>query len=85
MCAHNPSGFDPSEYQWRELLHIVKDRKLFPFFDNAYQSFASGDPDADAFPVRLFADADLEMLIACSFAKSFGLYGTGKYYYHIVV
>merc|ERR1719223_492478 len=39
-CAHNPSGVDPTEDQWKEILEVVKARKLFPFFDNAYQGFA---------------------------------------------
>lgn len=74
-CAHNPSGVDPSKEQWQELLRIVKEKKLLPFFDNAYQGFVSGDPDEDAYSVRLFADAGLELICACSFAKNFGLYG----------
>ena len=74
-CAHNPSGVDPSEEQWKAILEIVKTKKLLPFFDNAYQGFVSGDPDKDAFSIRLFAEAGLEMIVACSFAKNFGLYG----------
>jgi aspartate aminotransferase len=44
-------------------------------FDAAYQGFVSGDPNIDALPVRLFVEAGLEMMVACSFAKNFGLYG----------
>lgn len=33
----------------------MAERKLFPWFDSAYQGFASGDPDADAWAVRMFA------------------------------
>lgn len=41
-CAHNPTGVDPKPEQWKELSAIVKKRNLFPFFDMAYQGFASG-------------------------------------------
>jgi aspartate aminotransferase len=74
-CAHNPSGVDPTDSQWSELMAIMKRKNLFPFFDNAYQGFVSGDPNIDSFAVRLFVDAGFEMFVACSYAKNFGLYG----------
>ena len=36
-CAHNPTGVDPSTAQWKELSALFKEKKLFPFFDMAYQ------------------------------------------------
>lgn len=36
-CAHNPTGVDPTPAQWAEIAGVVKDKKLFPFFDMAYQ------------------------------------------------
>lgn len=75
MCAHNPTGVDPSQDQWQQILEVVKERELFPLFDAAYQGFVSGSPDEDAYPVRLFVEAGVEMMVACSFAKNFGLYG----------
>ena len=36
VCAHNPTGVDPSEAQWLEILDIVKTKKLFSAFDSAY-------------------------------------------------
>lgn len=74
-CAHNPSGCDPSDEQWKGILDVFKERSLFPFFDNAYQGFVSGNPDVDAFSIRLFAESGLELIAACSFSKNFGLYG----------
>lgn len=41
-CAHNPTGVDPRPEQWQELSQLIKKKKLFPFFDMAYQGFASG-------------------------------------------
>jgi len=43
--------------------------------DCAYQGFASGDAEADAFAIRLFLDEGHSLLLAQSFAKNFGLYG----------
>lgn len=65
---------DPSQDEWKRIAEIMKRKKLFTFFDLAYQGFASGDPDADAWAVRYFVDQGLEMVCAQSFAKNFGLY-----------
>lgn len=73
-CAHNPTGVDPTHEQWEQIAKVVKDRKLFPLFDSAYQGFASGDLDKDAFAVRYFVDQGFELLCCQSFAKNFGLY-----------
>jgi aspartate/tyrosine/aromatic aminotransferase len=75
MCAHNPTGVDPSDEQWLKILDVIKSKNLLPFFDNAYQGFVTGDAVKDAMPARLFAETGLEMIAACSFAKNFGLYG----------
>ena len=84
-CAHNPSGVDPTDDQWRHIMQVMIERKLFPYFDSAYQGFVSGCPATDAFSVRLFADAGMEMLVAVSFAKNFGLYGERTGVLHCVV
>lgn len=42
-CAHNPTGVDPKPEQWAELSALIKKKNLFPFFDMAYQGFASGE------------------------------------------
>jgi aspartate aminotransferase len=41
-CAHNPTGVDPKQEEWCEIAELVKKKNLFPFFDMAYQGFASG-------------------------------------------
>jgi len=73
-CAHNPTGIDPSKEQWMKIADLVERKKLFPFFDCAYQGFASGCLDTDAWSVRYFADRGFEMFISQSFSKNFGLY-----------
>jgi len=74
-CAHNPTGVDPTPKQWEEILQVSKDKKFLNFFDTAYQGFATGDPERDAAPVRLFTKYGLPIVYAQSFAKNFGLYG----------
>ncbi|KAI9332824.1 pyridoxal phosphate-dependent transferase [Obelidium mucronatum] len=73
-CAHNPTGLDPTQAQWKEIASIMKAKNHFPFFDCAYQGFASGDLDRDVWAVRYFVDQGFELLCAQSFSKNFGLY-----------
>ena len=74
-CAHNPTGMDPSMEQWKQISELVKERKLLPFFDCAYQGFASGDAATDAAAVRMFVEDGHMMGMVQSFSKNFGLYG----------
>ncbi|KAH1092369.1 hypothetical protein J1N35_019626 [Gossypium stocksii] len=74
-CAHNPTGVDPSEEQWREISHHIKAKGHFAFFDMAYQGFASGDPEKDAKAIRIFLADGHRIGIAQSYAKNMGLYG----------
>ena len=83
-CAHNPTGVDPTRDQWKEIAKVVRVRKHFPFFDCAYQGFASGDPENDAWAIRYFVEQGFELCIAQSFAKNFGLYGERAGAFHFV-
>ncbi|MEX3606445.1 MAG: amino acid aminotransferase [Burkholderia sp.] len=73
-CCHNPTGVDLNDAQWAQVVEVVKARQLVPFLDIAYQGFGE-DLAADAAAVRLFAAADLNVLVTSSFSKSFSLYG----------
>jgi len=73
-CAHNPTGCDPTHEQWKDISKVIAERQGIPMFDTAYQGFASGDPDYDAWPLRWFAESGFEMFITSSFSKNFGLY-----------
>ncbi|KAI1178140.1 pyridoxal phosphate-dependent transferase [Nemania sp. FL0916] len=74
-CAHNPTGVDPTQEQWKGISQAVKDQGHFAFFDMAYQGFASGDVDRDAFALRHFIEQGHNVCLAQSFAKNMGLYG----------
>jgi aspartate aminotransferase len=62
-CAHNPTGVDPTQEQWKAIADVMFERKHYAFFDCAYQGFASGDLDKDAFAVRYFTDRGVAMLV----------------------
>lgn len=53
---------------------FLQRRKLFVFFDSAYQGFASGSLDKDAWAIRFFVSEGFELFVAQSFSKNFGLY-----------
>ncbi|KIQ57181.1 amino acid aminotransferase [Pseudomonas fluorescens] len=72
-CCHNPTGFDLTHDQWRQVLDVVRQRELLPLIDFAYQGFGDG-LEQDAWAVRLFAQALPEVLITSSCSKNFGLY-----------
>lgn len=75
-CAHNPTGIDPTPDQWRTLCAFFKGRPgLRVIIDCAYQGFASGDAEADAFAIRHFVSEGVPIALTQSFAKNFGLYG----------
>jgi aspartate aminotransferase, cytoplasmic len=83
-CAHNPTGVDPTREQWMQIAKAIRAKKHFPFFDCAYQGFASGDLENDAWAIRYFVEQGFEMCIAQSFAKNFGLYGERAGAFHFV-
>lgn len=72
-CCHNPTGADLTHKQWKELSHLIMQKKHFPFFDMAYLGFGEGIEE-DAFGVRYFAKEHHQMLVAFSYAKIAGLY-----------
>jgi aspartate aminotransferase, cytoplasmic len=62
-CAHNPTGVDPTQEQWKEIASVMKAKGHFAFFDCAYQGFASGDLERDAWAVRYFLEEGVIMLV----------------------
>lgn len=86
VCAHNPTGADPTPDQWRQVADLCERRGLVPFFDLAYQGFASGNVATDAWAIRHFyGRPQLEFFLAQSFSKNFGIYGQRTGALHIVL
>ena len=76
LCAHNPTGCDPTLAQWRGIGRVCWERRHHVVFDSAYQGYASGDLERDAWPARLFErELGLEFAITQSYSKNMGLYG----------
>ncbi|MBD2782024.1 amino acid aminotransferase [Xenorhabdus szentirmaii] len=73
-CCHNPTGSDLTHDQWDQVVQVVEERKLIPFFDIAYQGFAEG-MEEDTYAIRTMANAGLPCLVSNSFSKIFSLYG----------
>lgn len=72
-CCHNPTGADLSEAEWNQVVNIIQEREILPFFDFAYQGLGKG-LEEDAYAIRLFAQRSLEFAVASSYSKNFGLY-----------
>jgi aspartate/tyrosine/aromatic aminotransferase len=36
VCAHNPTGVDPTKDQWKEILEVIKRKNHMACFDSAY-------------------------------------------------
>jgi len=74
-AAHNPTGVDPTREQWDEIRAACKSKGHICWLDSAYQGFATGDLETDAYAMRQFAADGIPVIVSQSFAKNFGLYG----------
>lgn len=73
-CCHNPTGADLTDHQWQQVIATVKEKKLIPFIDMAYQGFAES-LEADGKVVRDFARENVEVIVSTSYSKNLGQYG----------
>ncbi len=55
--------------------YLLQKKEHVAFLDSAYQGYATGDLDRDAFAARYFLTQGFEFFVAQSFSKNFGLYG----------
>lgn len=74
-CAHNPTGLDPTPDEWKKVAQQMKKKNHILLLDNAYQGFATGDIEQDAWATRYLANENFNFLVCQSFAKNMGLYG----------
>ncbi|GFE55151.1 aspartate aminotransferase [Babesia ovis] len=75
-CCHNPTGFDMTEDQWREVRDIMIEKDLIPLLDMAYIGLGTGDVWKDGYAARIFAEKEMDMFIAQSFSKNMSVYST---------
>ena len=73
-CCHNPTGYDITPSQWKQVVETLKAKGLTAFLDMAYQGFGHGIAE-DGAVIDLFVQAGLSFFVATSFSKSFSLYG----------
>ena len=62
-------------------------KEAFHHFDSAYQGFASGDLEKDAYPIRKAIDSKVitsPIIICQSFAKNVGMYGERVGAIHVI-
>lgn len=76
VCAHNPTGVDFHPEQWKEIATVVKKIIIFVFFGMAYQGFASGDGNKDAWDTChfIFIEQGINVCLCPSYARNTGLY-----------
>lgn len=72
-CCHNPTGMDLNQSQCEILLKVCKNKKIIPLFDCAYLGLGESI-EKDRAMMRMFAEEGMEMLVAFSCSKNFGLY-----------
>ncbi|EZG79270.1 aspartate aminotransferase [Gregarina niphandrodes] len=83
-CAHNPTGQDLSHEQWEFVFDVCRRKQHILVIDCAYQGFASGDFERDAWAVRRAYEIGVQtenqkeklcFIVCQSYAKNMGLYG----------
>lgn len=72
-ACHNPTGVDLTPEQWKEVAATLAERKILPLVDFAYQGFADGLME-DAKGLHIIAETGIDLLVANSYSKNFGLY-----------
>jgi aromatic-amino-acid transaminase len=57
-CCHNPTGYDITPSQWKQVVETLKAKGLTAFLDMAYQGFGHGIAE-DGAVIDLFVQAGL--------------------------
>jgi aspartate/tyrosine/aromatic aminotransferase len=83
-CCHNPTGIDLSNDQWQQVINVMKEKQLLACVDLAYQGFGEGIKE-DISSIDLMLKSGIELIIAQSFSKNFGLYGERVGALHILM
>jgi aromatic-amino-acid transaminase len=72
-CCHNPTGADFDADQWKQIACLLRERRVIPLVDLAYQGLGDGLHE-DASGTRIVLDVVGRGLVAYSCDKNFGLY-----------
>ncbi|XP_028920507.1 putative aspartate aminotransferase, cytoplasmic 2 isoform X2 [Ornithorhynchus anatinus] len=74
FVLHNSESMGLTQQQWKTVAELMKQKRIFPFFDDPHQGFISGNLDQDVWAVRYFVDMGFEIFCSQTFTKNFGLY-----------
>lgn len=72
-CCHNPTGVDPTPQQWVQIADTLANSGVLLLVDFAYQGLGDGLRQ-DAQGLLALCRPGVELLVASSFSKNFGLY-----------
>jgi aromatic-amino-acid transaminase len=72
-CCHNPTGADFTIDQWTAIAQKLRERRVLPLIDLAYQGLGEG-LDEDSAGTRILLEIVGEGLVAYSCDKNFSLY-----------
>ena len=72
-ACHNPTGVDPSQSEWDQILEVIRERELLPLVDSAYQGFSTSKTE-DTYIARKLLEMNIPFVVAYSFSKSFSMY-----------
>lgn len=73
-CAHNPTGYDLTLSQMRDIIDLCQQKHLYIVVDLAYAGFASGNFEHDCLILKILNQSMYPSLICTSYSKNFGLY-----------
>jgi aspartate/tyrosine/aromatic aminotransferase len=71
LSSHNPTALDFTPEQWDQIVPVFKNKKHFAVFDAAYLGYGTGSIEKDIYPIKQFAENNIEMMICYSSAKNF--------------
>lgn len=71
--AHNPTGVDPSQSSWKNIISLLREKPHPLIFDIAYLGLGHSF-EQDLFPITYALEQKIPCWIAISFSKSLGLY-----------
>lgn len=71
--THNPTGINPDQRQWRQLVDLLQRYHCHALFDFAYMGLGE-NVDKDSLPIRLTVSKGLSVSIVISYSKNMTLY-----------
>lgn len=76
-CAHNPTGMDLDDEQWRRVADVLSTKpRIVVLMDMAYLGLASGNVNVDRRGVQQLREKGILVLVAMSFSKNMGVYNS---------